>query len=146
MKLIDLSEMGLIPDVLIRAGIRRLLRQRLRQLHQAGSIAEFARSLCDQPLAVATEQANEQHYEVPTEFFERVLGPRLKYSACYFPAPETTLGEAELQRWRIFFMACAELFRYRNGAEWFVCHYRFRQARVAPPRGARWQLTGSFKP
>ncbi len=46
-------------------------------------------------MAVETDAANQQHYEVPGEFFQQVLGPRLKYSCCFFVTPETTLGEAE---------------------------------------------------
>ena len=41
-------------------------------------------------------------------------------------------GDADVwfQRWRLFFLACAELFGFRGGNEWWVTHLRFA------PRGA----------
>ena len=96
--LIALAELGILPDGLIRTGIRRLLRQRLDSIDvDAAAVAEraLAEQLRHSPLAIATDEANAQHYEVTPEFFQRVLGPRLKYSSCHFENPGSTLAEAE---------------------------------------------------
>ncbi len=89
------------PDRLIRAGIRVLIRQRLREEDQK-SIKEldaqsraFAEILKKSPIAVDTRAANEQHYEVPPEFFLHALGKRLKYSCCYYPSGQENLDQAE---------------------------------------------------
>ena len=100
MNLIEVAETGIIPDALIRIGIRRLLAQRMKEIEFADSVRlqaneTFAETLRRSPLAVATGAANEQHYEVPAEFFAKVLGPRLKYSSCYFADSATDLAEAE---------------------------------------------------
>ena len=101
MDLIDLAERAILPDWLIRVGIRRLLATRLREeaRRDHGSpgeaLRQFVEELRRSPIAIATDAANEQHYEVPAEFFQRVLGPRLKYSSCFWPQPSTTLAEAE---------------------------------------------------
>ena len=92
--LIELAESGLIPDSLIRLGIRRLLARRLAG-KDSKSFDDFVAELRTSPLAVETEAANRQHYEVPAEFFQAVLGPRLKYSACWFESETATLADAE---------------------------------------------------
>lgn len=101
MSLIDLCERGLVPDVLTRYGIRRLCAQRLEQ-EGAGNLAaadQRFRDLLDElrrsPIAIETAAANEQHYELPTRFFELCLGRRLKYSSAYYPSGTETLDEAE---------------------------------------------------
>ncbi|MEO8271231.1 MAG: cyclopropane-fatty-acyl-phospholipid synthase family protein, partial [Aureliella sp.] len=91
---IDLAEAGYVPDWLVRIGIRRLLTKRLRQ-SQTADVAAFARQLRNAPLAVETQAANDQHYEVAAEFFQSALGPRLKYSSCLFLDSSTSLAEAE---------------------------------------------------
>ena len=53
------------------------------------------RRLRNGPVAVETRAANRQHYEVPTEFFQMVLGPRLKYSSAFWPNGDTALAQAE---------------------------------------------------
>lgn len=95
MNLIDLAERGYLPDAVIRVGIRQLLSRRLNEVDSRDQLSGFAASLRGSPLAVATDAANQQHYEVPPEFFQHVLGPRLKYSACNFKDQQSTLADAE---------------------------------------------------
>ena len=98
---IDWVEQGRVPDSFIRAGIRRLLKQRLREIGDGdiGIAAElneaFADALWAAPVALLTEKANAQHYEVPAAFFAKVLGPHRKYSSCWWPSGVNTLDEAE---------------------------------------------------
>ncbi|MCA9212717.1 MAG: class I SAM-dependent methyltransferase [Planctomycetales bacterium] len=97
-------ESGKLPDLVTRAGIRQLLRQRLRQMkarRENFSLGEFIRATWSQPVAVSPEKANEQHYEVPSEFYRNVLGRRLKYSCCYWSPTTKTLDEAEEEALRI---------------------------------------------
>ena len=86
----NLLERDLVPDFLIRRRIRSLLAARLREEDQGDPerqqkrFSEFLRRLTSSPVAIETAAANEQHYEVPTEFYQKVLGKHLKYSSCYF--------------------------------------------------------------
>ncbi|KAL3702170.1 hypothetical protein R1sor_020192 [Riccia sorocarpa] len=92
---------NVIPDFLVRIGTRTLLGTRLKEIYkstgeeQQDELMRFAQSLKALPIAVNTEDANTQHYEVPSEFFKLVLGKHLKYSSALFPKPTTTLDEAE---------------------------------------------------
>ena len=95
--IIGLAESGWVPDGLIRIGIRQLVRQRLREERRRPPNTKEQRTLAlrDSVVALHTEEANEQHYEVPTAFFQQALGPRLKYSACIYPESSASLAEAE---------------------------------------------------
>ena len=89
-----LAARRLAPDSLLRLGVRLALRRRLRMLEQGAAPERMQRSQGG-PIAVETEAANRQHYEVPTEFFRLILGPRLKYSSAFWPNGHTTLAQAE---------------------------------------------------
>ena len=96
-----LMERGLLPEWFIRLGIRAICRARLREEKRDGCESEalklmnFVERLRAQPLAVLTGKANEQHYEVPGIFFEKILGRHLKYSSGYWRSDTRTLDEAE---------------------------------------------------
>ncbi len=95
---IELMERGWLPDGLVRHGIRRLLEKRRAEISAEGATIRqqaFLKQLRGGPIALQTDKANEQHYEVPSAFFHTVLGPRLKYSSCLWPDPVSRLGEAE---------------------------------------------------
>lgn len=86
--------------MLIRNGIRRLLRKRLQHERQKverhnGSPSFFIRELRQGPLAVQTEKPKEQHYELPPSFFQHILGKRMKYSCNYWSEHASTLDESE---------------------------------------------------
>jgi cyclopropane-fatty-acyl-phospholipid synthase len=94
-------ETGLVPDLVVRQGIRRLLRTRLREEDRGGleanhaHLARYLDELRRSPIAIETRAANEQHYDVPAGFYQLVLGPRLKYSCCLYPTGGETLAQAE---------------------------------------------------
>ena len=101
MSLIDLVERGLVPDLLTRHGIRQLCRQRLASEGSNDPTLADARfrsllaELRHSPVAIETAAANEQHYELPTRFFQLCLGKRLKYSSCYYETGNESLDAAE---------------------------------------------------
>ncbi len=100
MNVIDLCERGLVPDFAARAGMRSLMRRRLvDEANHDGEVRSqrfnrFLDQLRASPIAVETRAANQQHYEVPAEFFHLHLGPRLKYSCCLYPTGTETLAQA----------------------------------------------------
>lgn len=92
---------GFMPDFLIRRGIRALNRKRLKEisadnieLAQAKTM-QLVSLLRKSEIAVLTEKANEQHYEIPASFFALVLGKHRKYSSCYYPTGKEDLSTAE---------------------------------------------------
>ena len=94
-------ENGWFPDWLVRAGMRKLMAQRLvDEGHRDGEfcasrLASLIDELSASPIAIETDAANAQHYELPPSFFAAHLGPHLKYSCCLYADSGTTLAQAE---------------------------------------------------
>ncbi|MGH8461569.1 MAG: SAM-dependent methyltransferase [Stenotrophobium sp.] len=108
MTAIDLVEKGLVPDVLTRAAMRKLMVQRLKDEHiddgeaRSRRFNQFLAELRASPIAVETGAANTQHYEVPAEFFHLHLGPRLKYSCALYADGSETLAQAEEKMFALY--------------------------------------------
>lgn len=104
---ITIAESQWLPDTIARAGIRRLCQKRLQQEYAndveraAERYQQVLNDLKNSQLAIETDKANEQHYELPTAFFQAVLGPRLKYSASFF-ADGDDLAAAENRSLQIY--------------------------------------------
>lgn len=92
---------GLVPDFVIRRAIRAQLEEKLGTESRGGPeevserLMTYAAELRQSPIAIETRAANEQHYEVPAAFFEKVLGKRLKYSSGFWPQGVSSLDESE---------------------------------------------------
>ncbi|HEY9029509.1 MAG TPA: cyclopropane-fatty-acyl-phospholipid synthase family protein [Burkholderiaceae bacterium] len=100
-------EQGLVPDRVVRLGIRRLLKERLAEMHAGDAEAAarteqaFVAAMRTAPVALLPDKANEQHYEVPADFFAHVLGPHRKYSCCWWGDGVETLADAEAASLRL---------------------------------------------
>ena len=101
------AEMGLVPDRVIRTGIRRLNNERLVDIHandpelSAVELSAFIDYMKSAEIAPLPELANEQHYEVPAEFFGLVMGAHRKYSSCCWNESTADLTQAEAEALRV---------------------------------------------
>ena len=94
--LLKLAEYSFFSDSIIRWGIRRLLSRRLLAIDKdATTDEEWISRLESGSLAVETEKANSQHYELPATYFQSVLGIHVKYSSGLWPDVQTSLNESE---------------------------------------------------
>jgi cyclopropane-fatty-acyl-phospholipid synthase len=98
----NLISKGVVPDVLIRSGIKKFIKKRLEdeygveQNYSEDRRKRIIDELRTSPIAIETDKANDQHYMVPPEFFVKCLGPRLKYSCCHWDKA-SNLEEAEVE-------------------------------------------------
>lgn len=103
-----LIDKGLLPDGIVSWGIRRICAERIREEQAAASAGfekyfqERTEELNKSQIAILTDKANQQHYEVPAEFYLKCLGPKLKYSSCYYPKGNETLAEAEIEMLKLY--------------------------------------------
>ena len=101
MNAIELAERRWLPDGLVRFGMRRLMAKRLKAETRGSDDAialrqqQFVAELDASPIAIETQAANTQHYEVPAEFFKLHLGARMKYSSCLYATGRESLAGAE---------------------------------------------------
>jgi len=97
---------GIIPESLIRLFLKLFYEIRFRRIPNdveeiQHHLTKFILKMDHEPIAISTHEANEQHYELPTEFFKLILGRYMKYSCGYWNQPlkwesfEEQLNKAE---------------------------------------------------
>jgi len=116
-QLINLAEKRFLPDFIVRSGIKYFLNQKLNiEKNKFGNDLkakkkEWVKEMKNSPIALFANKANEQHYEVPPEFFKQSLGPNLKYSCAYWDTETNKLSDAEEKMFQIYI----ERSRIKNG-------------------------------
>ncbi|KAG8702962.1 hypothetical protein FRC08_003140 [Ceratobasidium sp. 394] len=97
-----LLDKGAIPDFILRRVVRALSEQRLREITYGSLEANHEAKMrwiekvrVRTVIADETKKANDQHYEVSTEFMKLCVGPRMKYSSCLYPTGKETIAQAE---------------------------------------------------
>jgi cyclopropane-fatty-acyl-phospholipid synthase len=95
--MIGVAERLPLPDLVVRTAIARMCARTAAALSDPAkaTAADFAAATARRAVAEHTDKANIQHYEVPAAFFGHVLGPKRKYSCCYYGDPGATLEDAE---------------------------------------------------
>lgn len=97
----SLIEQNKLPDFILRIGVRNLLKQRLNDEItgdaevQQQRFNDLLEELRNSPIAINTADANQQHYEVPTAFYQYCLGKHLKYSSGYWRPGVTDIDTSE---------------------------------------------------
>jgi len=91
----------LLPDPLLAFGSRAAAARRLQSERDGGVEAQEDRlrslvwHMSHGPILEVPERTNQQHAELPAEFFTLFLGPRHKYSCAFWPAGVEDLADAE---------------------------------------------------
>ena len=78
----------------------------------------------------------ENHWRVSGKHYEKTANAWLlrmdENRDRILPIMDKTYGQSEGKKWfnywRLFFMACAELWGYERGSQWIVSHYLFSRA------------------
>jgi cyclopropane-fatty-acyl-phospholipid synthase len=95
-------ERNLVPDFIIRIAIRIQLHMYTKKVYSLNNEErmnekmKFIKEISNMEIAIAQDDANDQHYEVSHEFHKLVLGKYLKYSSGYWVSNKTTLDQSEI--------------------------------------------------